>query len=158
MKPIDAAWRVLKGADFREEAIRNPMREQAMLADYTTHNPDYDPSDPSRVRYMTEFGNRAEPIESDIPMNVMQILADEDLREAIYGKRVDGPEVGEVTHQLRGQRLNQFTPNKPPYSTDEFFERAGSINPRTNVRVRGGYPYQEYSTSPTMFPPIPGGE
>ena len=146
MKPIDAAWNLLKAADFRDEAIRNLMREQAMLADYTARNPDGTNLHP------------AEPIESDIPMNVMQILADEDLREAIYGKRVDGPEVGEVTHQLRGQRLNQFTPNKPPYSTDEFFERAGSINPRTNVRVRGGYPHQEYPTSPTMSPPMPGGE
>ena len=145
MKPIDAAWNLLKAADFRDEGIRDAMREQAMLARYTARNPE---------DYLTP----AMPIESDIPMNVMQLLADEDLREAIYGKKVDGPEVGEVTHQLRGQRLNQFTPNIGRTSAKELLEIAGSINPRTDVRVRGGYPYQEYPVSPTMSPPIPGDE
>ena len=144
MKPIDAAWNLLKSADFRDEGIRNAMREQAMAENYMySLNPD----DVHR--------NPAQPIESDIPMNVMQLLADEDLREAIYGKRVDGLEVGEITHQLGGQRLNYFTPNMPPFDRGEFKQRAGSIYPRTDVRVRGGYPYQEYPMSPIMTPPPP---
>jgi hypothetical protein len=142
MKPIDAAWNLLKAADFRDKGIRDAMREQAMLADYTARHPE-DNSGPLM------------PIESDIPMNVMQLLADEDLREAIYGKELDDEEVGEITHQLRGQRLNQFTPNIGGLSSKELRERAGSINPRTDVRVRGGYPYQEYPMSPTMTPPPP---
>jgi len=138
MRPIDVAWSLLKAADFADEGVADEMRSQANLWEpLSRDNPD--PLTPGRM-----------PIQADIPINVAEILADEDLREAIYGKRIDGPEVGEVKHRLEGQRPNYSSPGEITDFKGRYSRRS---QPRTDIKVRGGYPSQEYPMSPRMFPP-----
>ena len=131
MRPIDVAWSLLKAADFADPGVEDELRSQANL---------WEPL--SRDMGM--------PIQADIPINVAEILADEDLREAIYGKRIDGPEVGEVKHRLEGQRPNYSSPGEITDFKGRYSTRS---QPRTDIKVRGGYPSQEYPMSPRMFPP-----
>ncbi len=75
--------------------------------------------------------------ESDIPMNVAQLLANEDLREATEGKEYDpsqnrnaGPA---LSTQLQGRRMNNATPEV--LNEQRLGQEYGSVAPRTDVRI-----------------------
>ena len=118
MRPIDAAWGLLKAADFADPDLQESMGLQAGHQRVRDAFEDFDPERYSQSRW-----------EENIPLNVAQLLADEDVRAEGSGKK------GQLTHQLQGQRLNYTIPNHP-YEDDEFRERMGNLQERTDVMVK----------------------
>ena len=137
MQPFDHAWRLLKAADFADPALNDWSRSNIMAqAGYQRSV-----EDPANLLGVTDDDPGPNPSfitrESDIPMNVAQLLANEDLREAIEGKEYDPSKNRRMrpvlSTQLQGRRLNNATPEGRTAlrSGQEY----GSVAPRTDVLI-----------------------
>jgi len=137
MRPFDHAWRLLKAADFADPALNDWSRSNIMAQagmQRAVENPD------SGVA-MTDEDNTPTPSfttrESDIPMNVAQLLANEDLREATEGKEYDPSQnrnaAPVLSTQLQGRRMNNATPEV--LNEQRLGQEYGSVAPRTDVRI-----------------------
>tara|TARA_R110001592_G_scaffold32591_1_gene114003 strand:+ start:779 stop:1204 length:426 start_codon:yes stop_codon:yes gene_type:complete len=137
MQPFEQAWRLLKAADFADPALNDWSRSNIMAQagmQRAVENPD------SGVAMTDEDKTPTPPFttrESDIPMNVAQLLANEDLREATEGKEYDssqnrnaGPA---LSTQLQGRRMNNATPEV--LNEQRLGQEYGSVAPRTDVRI-----------------------
>ena len=121
MKPIDEAWEILKndfqGADFNDPALEGARRT---LRDYARfgEQPDMDRDEMERLAMQHMIGN----------------LADEDVREAFYGKDFDEGQGGEtgfpVSHNFHGvgrEKGKRFL--RPNFAEGPNFEGYGEPLP-----------------------------
>tara|TARA_R100001510_G_scaffold12704_1_gene9898 strand:+ start:2160 stop:2585 length:426 start_codon:yes stop_codon:yes gene_type:complete len=137
MRPFDHAWSLLKAADFADPALNDMSRSNIMAQAGMQRQIE----NPASELGVTDDDPGPNPSfitrESDIPMNVAQLLANEDLREAIEGKEYDPSKnrnaAPMLSTQLQGRRLEQFTPEARTAlrSGQEY----GSVAPRTDVLI-----------------------
>ena len=137
MRPFDNAWRLLKAADFADPALNDMSRSNIMAQAGMQRQIE----NPASELGVTDDDPGPNPSfitrESDIPMNVAQLLANEDLREATEGKEYDPSKnrnmAPVLSTQLQGRRMNNATPEV--LNEQRLGQEYGSVAPRTDVRI-----------------------